>query len=125
MPNVSKETADQVNDQGPAQARRSQIDGYTINFVTIREDADLAPLLKGLPDDQCQCPHRGYILKGKMTWRFGDREEVNAAGDAFYAPPGHTPAAEAGTEFVQFSLRDELVKSEEQIRKNMQAMRGG
>ena len=58
-----------------------------MNFVTFREDIDHAPLLKGLPDDQCQCPHWGYVIKGKMTFRFGDREEVFQAGDAFYAHP--------------------------------------
>ena len=64
-----------------------------MNFVTFREDIDATPLLKGLPDDRCQCPHWGYVVKGRMTMRFGDREEVFEAGDAFYAPPGHVPVA--------------------------------
>ena len=37
-----------------------------------------------------------------------DRVEVYQAGDAFLMSPGHVPAAEAGTEFVQFSPTDQL-----------------
>jgi hypothetical protein len=39
--------------------------------------------------------------------------------------PGHTPAAVAGTEFVQFSPTDELAVSEAVMAKNMQEMQGG
>jgi quercetin dioxygenase-like cupin family protein len=48
------------------------------------------------------------VLKGQMTVRYTDGEEAIGAGEAFYLPPGHTPAAEAGTEFVQFSPLAEL-----------------
>ena len=49
--------------------------------------------MKGLPDDRCHCPHWGYVLKGRLTFRFADRDEVFEAGDAFYLPPGHVPLA--------------------------------
>jgi hypothetical protein len=122
MPNVSKESATQVEDRGPVVDRSEDIDGYTVNFVSLREDMDLAPLLKGLPDDRCQCPHWGYVFKGKLTWRFADHEEVSEAGDAFYAPPGHAPKAEAGSEFVQFSPSEALHEAQAAMMKNMQAM---
>jgi hypothetical protein len=124
MPNVSKESAAQVEDRGPVVDRSEEIDGYTVNFVSLREDMDLAPLLKGLPDDRCQCPHWGYVFKGKLTWRFADHEEVSEAGDAFYAPPGHAPKAEAGSEFVQFSPSEALHEAQAAMMKNMQAMQG-
>jgi hypothetical protein len=124
MPNVSKESAAQVEDRGPVVDRSEDIDGYTVNFVSLREDMDLAPLLKGLPDDRCQCPHWGYVFKGKLTWRFADHEEVSEAGDAFYAPPGHAPKAEAGSEFVQFSPSEALHEAQAAMMKNMQAMQG-
>lgn len=38
---------------------------------------DLAPLLKGLSDDRCQCPYWGYVIKGRMVVRYADREEVS------------------------------------------------
>lgn len=124
MPKVSRGSASHVDDPGPVEDRHEDIDGYTVNFVTLRQDMDLAPLLKGLPDDRCQCPHWGYVFKGKLTWRFADHEEVFEAGDAFYVPPGHAPSAEAGSEFVQFSPSDEMQAVEETIMKNMQEMQG-
>ncbi len=125
MSKVSKESATKVSDFGIAEDRTEEFDGYTVNFVSIRQDSDLAPMLKGLPDDRCQCPHWGYLFKGTMTVRYADREEVIESGEAFYLPPGHTPAASAGTEFVQFSPTGELAVSEAVMAKNMQEMLGG
>jgi mannose-6-phosphate isomerase-like protein (cupin superfamily) len=106
------------------EVRGEDLDGYRTEFVSIRQGHDLAPLLKGLPDDHCQCPHWGYVFKGKLTWRFGDHEEVVEAGDAYYAPPGHAPEAEAGSEFIQFSPAEQLREVEETIMKNMKEMQG-
>ena len=123
MPNVSKETASQGGDYGPVVDRCEQLEGYTVNFVSFAQDIDATPLLKGLPDDRCQCPHWGYVIKGRLTYRFADREEVFEAGDAFYLPPGHAPVGnEPDSEIVQFSPSDELSKVEEVMSKNMQAM---
>ena len=122
MPKVSRESAAHVDDYGAAEERHEELGGYTAGFVTAREGMDLAPLLKGLPDDRCQCPHWGYVFKGRLIWRFGDHEEVYEAGDAFYAPPGHAPEAESGSEFVLFSPTEELKVSEAVMMKNMQAM---
>jgi hypothetical protein len=124
MPKMSRESAAQVDDFGPAEDRHEDLAGYTTSFTTIRQDADLAPMLKGLPDDRCQCPHWGYVFKGRLTWRFADREEVCEAGDAFYVQPGHTPAAEAGSEFLQISPAGELREVTAAVMKNMQAMHG-
>jgi len=44
--------------------------------VTIRQGHSLAPLLHGLPGDSCQCPHWGYLLAGKITVSYADREET-------------------------------------------------
>ena len=125
MSKVSKKSASKIKDFGIAEDRTEEVDGYTISFVTIRQDADLAPMLKGLPDDRCQCPHWGYVFKGKMTVRYADHDEVIGPGEAFYMRAGHTPAADAGTEFVQFSPTDELAISEAVMAKNMQEMQGG
>jgi hypothetical protein len=108
MPAFSKDTAPNVQEAGPAVNREGELAGYTAGFVTIRQGHSLAPLLKGLPGDSCQCPHWGYLLAGRITVSYADHEEVYQAGDAFYMPPGHVPAAEAGTEFVQFSPTDQL-----------------
>jgi Cupin domain len=125
MPKVSKESATQGGDFGPVVDRSDEVDSYTVNFVSFGQDIDATPLLKGLPDDRCQCPHWGYVIKGRMTMRFDDREEVFEAGDAWYAPPGHVPIQhEPGTEIVQFSPTTDLRETEAVMAKNMQAMQG-
>jgi len=125
MPKVSKKSAARVQDYGVAEDRSEEFEGYTVNFVSIRQEMDLAPMFKGLPGDRCSCPHWGYVFRGRLTLSFADREEVYEAGDAFYIPPGHTPKSDADTEFVQFSPTEELRPTEAVIMKNMQAMQGG
>jgi len=125
MPKVSREKA-QVDDHGPVLDIHQDVEGgWTINFLTFREDADGTPLLKGMPDDRCQCPHLGYVLKGRITFRFADHEEVVEAGEAFYLPPGHVPIVEAGTEYVQFSPSEELHQVSEVMQSNLRAMMQG
>ena len=124
MPKVSKESVTEVRDYGVAEDRTGNLDGYTVNFVSIRQDHDLAPMLSGLPGGRCPCPHWGYVLKGRMIVRYADHEEVCEVGDAFYMPPGHTPAAEAGTEFIQISPSDQLQEVEAAVVKAMQQMQG-
>jgi hypothetical protein len=126
MPKVSKESTTQGGEFGPVTDRNEELDGYTVNFTEFREDIDGTPLLKGLPDDRCQCPHWGYVLKGAMTFRYADHDEVCEAGDAFYAPPGHAPVKhEPGTEVVLFSPTAELRQTEAAMMKNMEAMQAG
>jgi quercetin dioxygenase-like cupin family protein len=60
------------------------------------------------------------VLKGSLTYRFADHEEVFEAGDAFYLPPGHVPLADAGSELVQFSPSEELRAVDKVMAKNMQ-----
>src|SRR3984885_12664921 len=122
MPKVSKDSAAHVDQHGPVEDRHETIDGYTVNFVSFGVDIDGTPLVRGLPGDRCPCPHWGYVLKGRLTYRFADHEEVFVAGDAFYLPPGHVPVAEAGSELVQFSPRDELATVTAAMMRNMQAM---
>jgi len=102
-----------------AEDRTCELEGFTVNFVTIRRDHDLAAMLAVLPGGMCQCPHWGVMTKGRMTFRYADHEEMIEAGEAFYAPPGHTAAAEAGAEFVQFSPTDLLAETEAAIAKGM------
>jgi quercetin dioxygenase-like cupin family protein len=126
MPKVSRESASQGGEYGPVTDRSDEIEGYTVNFTTFNVDLDQSSVLKGLPNDECQCPHWGYVVKGSLTMRSGDSEEVLKAGDAYYLAPGHVGIGnEPGTEVVQFSPTDALKKTDEVIMKNMQASQGG
>jgi glyoxylate utilization-related uncharacterized protein len=105
---------------------RDELDGYTASFQSLLDDIDATPLMKGLPDERCQCPHWGYVFKGKMTARYADHDEVFEAGDAFYVPPGHVQVKnEPGTEFLSFSPSEELRTAEAAMMKNVQAMQDG
>jgi hypothetical protein len=70
---------------------------------------DLAPLLKGLPNDLCPCPHWIYVIKGRSRVTYADgSEEIQKAGDLCYLPPGHTAVIEEDIEFVEFSRPAEI-----------------
>jgi hypothetical protein len=123
MAKISKETATLGGDYGAVVDRSDDLDGYRVGFTTFKEDIDATPLMKGLPDDRCQCPHWGYVISGRLTFRFDGRDEVYEAGDAFYTPPGHIPVNhQPGTEIVMFSPAQELRETEAVMMKNMQAM---
>jgi hypothetical protein len=101
----------------------AELDGYTVGFETYTADADLAPLFAGLPDDRCQCPHWGYVVTGRVTYRYADgTEETMGAGDAYYARPGHTPVLYAGTEVVEFSPTVELRATVDVVNKFLETM---
>lgn len=97
-----------------------------VNFTSFREDIDATPLMKGLPDDRCQCPHWGYVISGRATFQFADHDEIVEAGDAFYLAPGHIPVKhEPGSEILFFSPAEEMAKTEAVMQKNMEAMQSG
>jgi hypothetical protein len=124
VPKVSKATAQHVEDVGPLLGHYGELDGYTVGFEHFREDADATPLFKGLPDDRCQSPHWGYVIAGRITFKYADRDEVYEAGDAYYAPPGHIPVIAAGTEVVEFSPTDAYRATMAVAEKNLAAIVG-
>jgi hypothetical protein len=119
MPGASKETASERMEVEGYEGRFERAGDYTIAFETYTADADLTPFFAGLPDDRCQCPHWGYVVKGKLTYKTADGEESFETGQAYYAPPGHTPVLYAGTEVVEFSPTKELQETMEVVEKNM------
>ena len=126
MPKVSRESATQGGDYGPVVDRAEEFAGQAVNFVTFRENVDHRPLLRGLPDDRCPCPHWGYVFQGRLVFRYADRDETYEAGDAFYAERGHVPVhTEPGTEYLQFSPADELRRTSEVIMNNFQSLSAG
>lgn len=118
MPKASRTTASRVQDMGVLKSCSEELDGYTVEFTSFREDADATPFFRGLPDDRCQSPHWGYVVAGQITFRYADRQEVFEAGDAYYAPPGHIPTVAAGTEVVEFSPTEEYNRTLEVLARN-------
>ncbi len=122
MPKVSKSSAAHQQDIGVGTAYDEVVGGYEIAFLDVRQANDLAPLLKGLPDDRCPCPHWGYVVKGRVTFTFADRVEVFEAGDAFYVEPGHSPAVDADTEWLVISPEEQAAEVNAAIQRNLAAM---
>ncbi|MDX2056414.1 MAG: hypothetical protein SFV24_01320 [Gemmatimonadales bacterium] len=73
-------------------------------YFTLAAGVDTTPLFVGLEGNLCQCPHWGFVLRGRLTTTDarGAKETV-AAGDLFYWPPAHNVAVEADAEIVMFS----------------------
>jgi hypothetical protein len=120
---MSKDSAPSVEEFGPAVDISGNVDNYTVNFVTVRQGHSLAALLRGLPGDSCHCPHWGYVFRGRITVTYAEHDEVYETGDAFYMAPGHVPAAETGTEFVQFSPTAELAEVRALMAANVDRLR--
>ncbi|MEP6592932.1 MAG: cupin domain-containing protein [Acidobacteriota bacterium] len=77
-------------------------------YFSLSSGIDTTPLFKGLEGDLCQCPHWGYVLRGRLTTTDaqGARETVNA-NELFYWPPGHNVKVDADAEIIMFSPEHE------------------
>ena len=93
-----------------------------VEYDVFKKRFDVTPLLKGLPNNRDPCSHWGIVVNGQVTIMFDGKKEVAKAGDAYYAPPGHTGIFEAGTELWEFSPNDKLQKTMEVIMRNFEAM---
>ena len=122
MPKVSKETASETIALEGLEVQLEHLDGgYSVCFESHTADGDLAELFRGLPEDRCQLPRWGYVIKGRVGFRFADREETYETGDAYYVPPGHTPRHFAGAEIVEFSPTDALGETIGVVMENLRA----
>ena len=72
---------------------------------------DATELFAPLPGGRCQCPHWGYVIKGRMRIKYADHDEVISAGEVYYMAPGHIPVIEEAVELVEFSPRGEYQKT--------------
>jgi hypothetical protein len=123
MPKVSQATAANQQDIGIGTIGSEVSAGYEFAFLSFRERGELAPMLKGLPDDMCPCPHWGYVIDGTVTFTHVDGgTESFSTGDAFYVEPGHTPVIEPGTNLLFISPEEQAAAVNAVIESNMAAM---
>jgi hypothetical protein len=122
MPKASRDTASESVTTNGLEVRLEHLEGgYSVCFESHTANADFADLFRGLPDDRAQLPRWGYVVTGKVGFRFADREETYEAGDAYYVPPGHTPVHYAGAEIVEFSPTEVLGETIPVVMRNLQA----
>ena len=112
---IAKEDVD-VTMQIPGAVIRQRMDfgdatglgKISCEFFSLSAGVDTTPLFQGLQGDSCQCPHWGFVLRGRLTTtdEHGAQETVNA-NDLFYWPPGHNVKVDADAEIVMFSPQHE------------------
>lgn len=101
----------------------SGLGNMDVNYHELPKGLDFTPLLKGLPNDMCHCPHWGYILEGSFRFIYNDKtEEVFEEGDVFYAPAGHTAIVDKDLKFIDFSPTKELTEVLTNVEKVMSEM---
>ena len=77
-------------------------------YFSLGAGVDTTPLFQGLDGDMCQCPHWGYVIRGRITTTGSDgATETVRANDLFYWPPGHNVKVEEDSEIVMFSPQHE------------------
>jgi hypothetical protein len=124
MPHTNKASALVSVDIPELEGQYTDLGGYTVGFETYKVGADPAEFFRGVPEDRCQCPHWGVVLMGSISFRFADHTETYAAGGAYYAPAGHTPAMTAGTEVIEFSPTEALNATMTVVGANLAAAAG-
>ncbi|MDB5452949.1 MAG: hypothetical protein JWO33_1527 [Caulobacteraceae bacterium] len=79
--------------------------------ISLPAGADATPLLEGLPQNLCQCPHWGMVLKGSINVRYADgKQEKVSAGEVYYWPPGHTVWVDEDYNSIEFSPKDQMAE---------------
>lgn len=105
------EALESVIDVEGVDVRGEDWGGMIAGRLVFAKGADLAPVLKGLPNDQCQCPHWGYVIDGKIVVTYADgTQEILTAGDIYYWPAGHTVRFAEDTHYVEFSPTDAMME---------------
>ena len=86
----------------------SGFDKISGEYFTLSAGVDTTPLFQGLEGNLCQCPHWGFVLRGRITTidAKGEQETVNA-NDLFYWPAGHNVKVDEDAEIVMFSPQRE------------------
>lgn len=104
-----------------AKIRSEAFGNMIVAYTRLNKGTDFAPLLEGLPHDHCQCPHWGYIIKGKIRIRYQDgTDEVNEEGNLFFWPAGHTALVEKDLEFIEFSPKHEMEQVLQHVQHKLQ-----
>lgn len=73
---------------------------------TVTEPIDCTKGYLGLPGGVCQCPHYGYMIRGKLRCVYPGTDwpdEVAETGDAYFFPAGHVLIYEESSEVVELN----------------------
>lgn len=100
----------------PGAVLRQQVDfgdatGYgriSGEYFSLAAGVDTTPLFQGLHGNACQCPHWGYVIKGRITTTdVAGAQETVRTNDLFFWPPGHNVKVDDDAEIIMFSPQHE------------------
>ena len=114
-----------VTMEGPGTLMRAQagLGGMTVGYHQLPKGTDFTPLLKGLSNDRCHCPHWGYVFEGAVRIVYNDgSEDLAEAGDVCYFHPGHTAIVEKDVIIIDFSPDKELKEVMDNVARRMEEM---
>jgi hypothetical protein len=119
-------TKDEIEAQrfGEYEGRTADLGDWRVAWETLPAGfpPDPSPF-QGLPDDRCQCPHLGVVVKGSFRVTYLDGSgEVVSTGDAYSLAPGHFVQALDHTEVIEFSPREEHERTMQQVLQNIGAV---
>ncbi|MGP3981099.1 hypothetical protein [Streptomyces sp. KR80] len=105
---------------GGVEVRLKEIGGgMSAAFIRFPKGTDMRPVLKGQPDDLCQCPHWSYVFKGRLVMHTPHGDESYEEGQAFYLAPGHAPEAVTDCEVLDISPAKEFNEVIEHVKAQM------
>ena len=116
-----------VTMEGPGTIMRAKDNcgGMPVGFNELPKGTDFTPLLKGLENDSCHCPHWGYILSGKLLVKYTDgTEEILTDDDVYFLPKGHTAIVQEDIKMIEFSPSKELSEVMAHVGKKMAELGG-
>ena len=89
-------------------------------YFSLASGVDTTPLFVGLDGGVCDCPHWGFVVRGKITTTSAKGEtETVTKDDLFYWPPGHNVRVEEDADIVMFSPQREHTRVIDHMRRKV------
>ena len=94
--------------EGPGvEIRRADHGGLAMCLLRLEQGVDTHPLFAGMPNDECQCHHWGYMISGTIRVHTGSGTTDYSAGETYYWAPGHNLEAVTACEYLEISPASE------------------
>jgi len=82
-----------------------------VGYTSTKGPTDASATYAGLPGGVCQCPHYGYVFKGRIRCIYPGTDwpdEVAEAGDVYFFRAGHHLKYDEATDAFELNPADAL-----------------
>jgi len=102
----SHSSPDEVRTPSKTRVEVVRLEGFTIGRFKLepgwRWSECIKPVVK---TDQCQLPHVGHVVSGRLTVRMTDgQQQTISAGESYAIPPGHDAWVEGNEPVVAIEV---------------------